>query len=120
MNDQCPSASAHLGTLVQAKAGGPPMHVIAIADLTENHLVRCAWHDETNEVVVGTFRPEDLVDLQVRRPVVPCNAVNMGAREGTPPFMIALIEALREEYGSGAAALRPAWRRATVDRASAL
>jgi uncharacterized protein YodC (DUF2158 family) len=79
MNDQCTSASAHLGTLVQEKAGGPPMHVIAIADLTENHLVRCAWHDETNEVVVGTFRPEDLVDLQIRRSVAPCTAGHMGA-----------------------------------------
>ena len=80
MNDQCTSASAPLGTLVQEKAGGPPMHVIAIADLTENHIVRCAWHDETNEVVVGTFRPEDLVDLQIRQPVAPCNARHIGAR----------------------------------------
>jgi uncharacterized protein YodC (DUF2158 family) len=69
MNDQCTSASAHLGTLVQEKVGGPPMHVIAIADLAENHFVRCAWHDETNEVVVGTFKPEELVDLQIQRPV---------------------------------------------------
>jgi uncharacterized protein YodC (DUF2158 family) len=69
MNDQSTSASAHLGTLVQEKAGGPPMHVIAIADLTEKPLVRCAWHDETNEVVVGTFKPEDLVDFQIQWPV---------------------------------------------------
>jgi hypothetical protein len=56
------------------------MHVIAIADLTENPIVRCAWHDETNEVVVGTFRPEDLVDPQIRQPVAPCNARHIGAR----------------------------------------
>jgi uncharacterized protein YodC (DUF2158 family) len=78
MNDQCTSASVHIGTLVQEKAGGPPMHVIAIADLTETHLVQCAWHDETNEVVVGTFKSEDLVDLQIQRRVASCNAGHIG------------------------------------------
>jgi hypothetical protein len=30
--------------------------------------------------VVGTFRLEDLVDLQIRQPVAPCNVRHVGAR----------------------------------------
>ena len=67
MTDVCPASDTHLGASVQEKTGGPTMYVIAVHDLSENHLVQCVWHDETNEVVVGSFKPEDLVGIPTRQ-----------------------------------------------------
>ena len=61
MKDRRTTESAHPGALVHTRGGGPTMQVTAVIDITDTSLVHCAWRDETNEVVVGSFKPEDLV-----------------------------------------------------------
>ena len=61
MNDGTTTGGPHPGALVHTRGGGPTMQVTAVIDMTDTSLVHCAWRDETNEVVVGSFRPDDLV-----------------------------------------------------------
>ena len=61
MNDGRTTESAHLGALVHTKGGGLTMHVTAVVDIPDANIVQGAWRDETNEVVVGIFKSEDLI-----------------------------------------------------------
>ncbi len=63
MNEQRTGSDHSAQALVQEKTGGPAMQVVAVAQVNQSDLVQCIWHDETNEAVVGTFRPEELVGI---------------------------------------------------------